>query len=84
MSIKNIVSGWTNYIRSKSPIGLSEEMSKLSLSRAEICKECPSLSDTSVKALGKTIARAQCIECNCTFPQLVYAPDKKCPLDKWN
>ena len=84
MSIKNIVSGWTNYIKAKSPLGLSEDLQKLSLHRSEICKSCPSLSDTPLKVAGKTVARAQCIECGCAFPQLVYAPDKQCPLGKWS
>ena len=25
----------------------------------------------------------KCSECGCGFPANVYAPDKKCPLDKW-
>jgi hypothetical protein len=31
----------------------------------------------------KTVRGFKCAECGCGFPQNVYAPDKKCPLDKW-
>ncbi|MBK23557.1 MAG: hypothetical protein CME70_06080 [Halobacteriovorax sp.] len=83
MSLRNIAEGWINFIKSKKPKGLPPEIEEMSIKRAEICKACPFLRSQPVTVMGKKISRYRCGKCGCAFPAMVYAPRKKCPIDKW-
>jgi hypothetical protein len=83
INLKDIKDGWTNLftsyfsIKSTSP-EFKEEVEK----RASICRDCPELKHT---IFPESVAplRFKCGKCSCFFPAVVFAPDHKCPLDKW-
>jgi uncharacterized paraquat-inducible protein A len=74
LDIKNFITGNVNYVLNQYN-QLSEEFKEKVDSRIEICDECPEL--------VKNDTRPHCGQCLCTFPQLAFAKDKKCPLGKW-
>ena len=84
MKLKDIREGWMNYFRSVSDSkNLPIEIKRMSEERAETCKTCPELKPLlkGVKIGGPI--KGRCGKCGCAFPQLVFAPGKKCPLGKW-
>ncbi len=81
--IKNISAGWVNFIKSKKKNKLNKNISLMADRRIEICKSCISLVKKQVEILGKNIVKYKCNQCNCSFPAMVYAPHKNCPLGLW-
>jgi hypothetical protein len=81
--IKNIAQGWINFIKSKKPNGISPEREAIANQRARICQSCPFLQQKPYMIAGKTLAKFRCGKCGCAFPMMVYAPNKKCPINKW-
>ena len=82
-SLKDIKDGWTNLFVSYFDISeVSPEFKKVVEDRARICKECPELKHT---IFPESIAplRFKCGKCSCFFPAVVFAPEHKCPLNKW-
>lgn len=64
--LKEIYNGWKNYAF-KSP-----EIEKLAKKRAEICADCPKLTN-----------KKTCSVCGCYIPAKVRSEKSKCPLKKW-
>ena len=83
LSVDQIIDGWINFIRSRRPDGLSDEMKFLSDSRAAICSNCDSLKYSERKIATKIISKYKCGECGCSFPMMTFSRKKKCPLGKW-
>tara|TARA_B100000700_G_C14820552_1_gene749709 strand:- start:662 stop:895 length:234 start_codon:yes stop_codon:yes gene_type:complete len=77
MSIRDISSGWLNYIKSKFPNLDTKEIERIAKQREDICIDCESLK------FNRIFSRYICSECNCAFPAILYSSQKKCPLDKW-
>jgi rubrerythrin len=46
--LKNIKEGWTNYIKSNTPEGVSPEVDRLAKGRANICASCPELVESEL------------------------------------
>jgi len=82
-SLKEIAEGWINYVKDKQPNGLSDEMKEMSIERAKICKQCPSLTLSETKFMRKVLYKFKCAECGCGFPMMTYSKSKKCPKGKW-
>jgi len=83
VKIGQVVDGWINYVKSKRPKMLSEEMKAISDNRISICNDCDSLKYIERKIGTKMISRYACGECGCSFPMMAYSKRKKCPLGKW-
>ena len=81
--LRNITEGWLNFIKSKKPKGISPELDAMAEQRIRICEQCPFLQSKPYKVGGKTLAKYRCGKCGCAFPMMVYAPKKKCPINKW-
>ena len=81
--IRNIAEGWLNFIKSRKPRGVSPELEAMANQRASICNRCPFLQKKPYKIGGKILAKYRCGKCGCAFPMMVYAPQKKCPINKW-
>lgn len=69
---------------------LSPELQAKILKRQDICKKCPVLkyypeqerlrcANEDINLGNNKFGRG----CGCPFPDMTYAPDKKCPLEKW-
>jgi len=100
---KNIKDGWVNYLNYFYQGKSDPELEKLAIDRADICKSCPSLVESGLftviktvmpngkeietlsteKLAGDKVQGYKCGECGCGFPANVFAPNKKCPLNKW-
>jgi len=100
---KNIKDGWTNYLNYHFTGVAPTEVEELAKSRAEVCKTCPSLVESTVftviktlmpdgkvsesltpeKLAGDKVQGYKCNECGCGFPANVFAPQNKCPINKW-
>jgi len=79
--LENIRDGWFNYIKSAiNKKSLSSEFQEEAEKRASICTGCPEL--TVVASKGPL--RGRCKKCGCTFPAMIYAPKKRCPIGKWD
>ena len=83
VKVDQIAEGWVNFIRSKRPKMLSEEMKSISDFRAKICNDCDSLKYYERKLGTRVISKYKCDECGCSFPMLTFSKRKKCPLGKW-
>lgn len=83
ISISQIAEAWVNFIRSKRPNGISDEMKSLSDKRASICGNCDMLKRSERKVAGKTISKFKCGKCGCSFPMMTFSIRKKCPIGKW-
>ena len=81
--IRNIAEGWFNYIKARKPKGISPELEAMAEQRSSICNKCPFLQTKAVRVAGKAISKYRCGKCGCAFPMMVYAPQKKCPINKW-
>jgi hypothetical protein len=81
--VDQILEGWVNFIRSKRPNMLSQEMKTISDYRAIICGTCDSLKYSERKLATKIISKYKCNECGCSFPMMTFSRKKKCPLGKW-
>ena len=81
MTLKNIRDGWLNYVkslidkRSLEP-GFLKEVNK----RANICTVCPELKITKITSDS---VKGKCRKCGCTYPALIFAPKKQCPIGEW-
>ena len=77
MSLKDIKDGWYNLVKvmfgGKVPLWIEN----IAQERYDICLECPHLKTIP----GCKIRR--CAKCGCGFPAMVWAPQKKCPDNKW-
>ena len=81
--LKNIKDGWLNSMKANSPEGTDPEIQKLAEERAKICGECPELKSSGFFRTLHKIVNNSGGQCGCQFPANVYAPAKKCPLEKW-
>jgi len=82
MSFKNIKDGWLNYIKSLADKRLLEpEFREEVDKRAELCTNCPEL---RIFNFTSKAARGKCKKCGCMYPALIFAPQKKCPIGKWD
>jgi hypothetical protein len=82
MSIKDIRDGWFNYIKSNfHKHSFSPEFQAKVDARSKICRDCPEL---LVIPIDLEIIKGMCQKCRCVFPALIFAPNKKCPLGKWD
>ena len=81
MSLKNIKDGWLNYIRTlvnKRSLDpkFKDEIDK----RAQVCGDCPEL---MIRNFSSTLLKGKCRRCGCSYPALIFAPRKRCPIGKW-
>ena len=85
MNLKNIRQGWSNYVLSKiSEANVAPELKKLAKMRVDVCMNCDKLYKKSRKDIfGATKSSYKCLECGCSFPAMVWAPSKHCPIGKW-
>ena len=81
--LRNITEGWLNFIKSKKPKGISAELDAMAEQRIRVCEQCPFLQHKGVTVMGKAVSKFRCGKCGCAFPMMVYAPKKKCPINKW-
>jgi hypothetical protein len=82
MSIKDIREGWYNYLKMGfNKKSIAPEFLKEVEKRANICKDCPELYTIPIDL---EIVKGMCQKCKCVFPALIFAPNKQCPLGKWN
>jgi hypothetical protein len=83
MNLKDFAEGWLNYARATvDPGSLSNEAKEKVEKRAEICKACPEYQSLVPKGTSGPL-QGRCRKCGCTFPAMVYAIGKTCPLNKW-
>ena len=83
LNLKDIKDGWSNLFVSYFNLRQTPpEAQAIVEKRAKICGECPELKHT---VFPKSMAplRFKCGKCSCFFPAVIFAPDHKCPLDKW-
>lgn len=87
-NIKNLVQGKVNKF-----LGLqylTPQMQTKVLNRQRLCLDCELLDyieeeetvrcvEKDIKLKDGSVGRG----CGCPFPDLTFAPDKKCPLGKW-
>jgi len=83
VKVDQFVEGWVNFIRSKRPRMLSDEMKSLSEDRSKICNDCDSLKHHERKIGTRIVSRYKCNECGCSFPMMTFSKRKKCPIGKW-
>jgi hypothetical protein len=82
--LKNAKEGWLNFIKSKSPSGVSADVRAMAEARAIICQQCPHLDARKVpNVFGSMSLKYKCGKCGCAFPALAYASNKECPIKKW-
>ena len=82
MSLKNIKEGWLNYVKSViAGQTLDKDLKREVDHRAKICQECPEL---RIYKFTPEAVRGKCKKCGCAYPALVFAPNKSCPIGKWN
>ena len=81
MNIKNIISGWQNFIVK------SEVTEKLAEQRAEHCIKCSELKHGEVLAMIKDdlkeIESHYCAKCMCPLSAKIRSKNETCPLSKW-
>jgi hypothetical protein len=82
MKIKDILSGWKNYIIDDPAI---EAMAK---QRAKICSTCPQAKEGKFTAVLKDyriheIEGLYCGKCLCPLSAKVRSENETCPLNKW-
>lgn len=70
--IQNFVEGQVNSMKDDFNL-LNEDMKLLAEERQYVCLDCEELN----------LEEEKCNNCGCSFPELTYAKDKKCPLKKW-
>ena len=64
--------------KSKGPDSFTREKVE---ERKRICLECPRLTK---RKIGSKLTLRYCNICKCSFPALVFAYSKKCPIEKWD
>lgn len=80
--LKNIKDGWFNYIlNSINKRSLSPKLKIAVEERAKICVACPELIITS--KVNSNMPKGKCKKCGCSFPAMIFAPRKRCPIGKW-
>ena len=77
MSLRDIKDGWYNLIKTALGGKVTQETIEVAQERYSVCLECPHLKTIR----GCRIRR--CVKCGCGFPAVVWAPQKKCPIGKW-
>lgn len=82
MKIKDILSGWKNYLVSD-PV-----VDEVAAARAKVCAVCPEAKEGVFTALLKDykledIEGKYCNKCKCPLSATVRSESKKCPLLKW-
>ena len=77
MSLRDIKDGWYNLVKTMFGGEVPEWIEDIAQERYDICLECPHLKTLK----GWNVKH--CTQCSCGFPALVWAPQKKCPLNKW-
>lgn len=73
-TLKNIAAGYTNLLKDKANI-LPEDIKKLSDTRMEICRSCPSNQFNEIDE--------RCKLCKCYMPAATKAIGKECPDNHW-
>ena len=81
MNIKNILTGWKNYLDK------SEVVEKIAEERAAICAACPHAKQgkllTFVKDTLREVQGAYCDKCGCPLSAKIRSSEI-CPINKWN
>lgn len=89
MVIKNIYTGWRNWLNYDS---LSPEIKEMAEKRGAICAQCPHLkASTTIRVIERliagiklnvsepTVSGMKCEICGCGFRQKVLDPNSECP-----
>jgi ribosomal protein L37E len=80
LNVKNIITGWKNFISK------SEVTEKLATKRAEVCAACPNAKQGKllafIKDSLKEIEGAYCNSCGCPLSAKIRSNDI-CPENKW-